>query len=153
VHSGGSASLGPRGFPTHRHARPTRVRRVRRHSDVAVHDVTPGALSGIRKQNQFAELIFKFDFLQFSKLKCTLHRIAKWKIIYSSTTSAKAVRGFDHEILHKQHANLGIFSAPVNRSRSCSIAFFTNFHFEFQMPLNSKVVCLAKLHMFHIGWF
>jgi hypothetical protein len=28
---------------------------------------------------------------------------------------------------------------------------FTNFHFEFQMPLNSKVVWLAKLHTFPIG--
>jgi hypothetical protein len=30
------------------------------------------------------------------KLKCTLHIIAKLKIICPSTTSAKAVRGFDH---------------------------------------------------------
>jgi hypothetical protein len=63
---------------------------------VATHDITPGARSGVREQKQFAESIFKFDFLHFLKLKCTLHRIAKLKIIYYYTTSTKAVRGFDH---------------------------------------------------------
>jgi hypothetical protein len=52
--------------------------------------------SGVREQKQFAESVFKIDFLHFLKLKCTLHKIAKLKIIYSSTTSAKAVRVFDH---------------------------------------------------------
>jgi hypothetical protein len=79
-----------------RRAHPTRVRRIRRCSDVAAHDVAPRARSGVREQKQFDESIFKFDFLHVLKLKCTLHRIAKLKIVYSSTTSAKAVRGFDH---------------------------------------------------------
>jgi hypothetical protein len=54
------------------------------------------AYNGTRMQKRFAESIFKIDFLHFLKLKCTLHKIAKLKIIYPSTTSAKAVRGFDH---------------------------------------------------------
>jgi hypothetical protein len=48
------------------------------------------------RAKQFAESVFKIDFLHFLKLKCTLHKIAKLKIIYSSATSAKAVRVFDH---------------------------------------------------------
>jgi hypothetical protein len=87
------AVQGPLDIPTPRRARPTRVRR---RSDVAAHDVALGTRSGVREPNQFAESIFIFDFLHFLKLKCTLHQIAKLKIIYSSTTSAKAVRGFDH---------------------------------------------------------
>jgi hypothetical protein len=47
-------------------------------------------------QKRFAESIFRIDFLHFLKLKCTLHKIAKLKILYSSTIFAKAVRGFDH---------------------------------------------------------
>jgi hypothetical protein len=90
------AAQGPLDIPAPRRARPTRVRRVRRRSDVAAHDVALGTRSGVREPNQFAESIFKFDFLHVLKLKCTLHKIAKLKIIYSSTTSAKAVRGFDH---------------------------------------------------------
>jgi hypothetical protein len=35
------------------------------------------ARSGIREQKQFAESVFKIDFLHFLKLKCTLHEIAK----------------------------------------------------------------------------
>jgi hypothetical protein len=31
----------------------------------------------VRKQKQFADLVFKIDFLHFLKLKCTLHKIAK----------------------------------------------------------------------------
>jgi hypothetical protein len=52
--------------------------------------------SSVREQKQFAGSVFKIDFLHFLKLKCTLHKIAKLKIIYSSITSAKAVRVFDH---------------------------------------------------------
>jgi hypothetical protein len=90
------AAQGLLDIPAPRCARPTRVRRVRWRSDVAVHDAALGTRSGVREPNQFAESIFKFDFLHFLKLKCTLHKIAKLKIIYSSTTFAKAVRGFDH---------------------------------------------------------
>jgi hypothetical protein len=60
------------------------------------HNVALGVRSGVNEQKQFAESVFKIDFLYFLKLKCTLHKIAKSKIIYSSTTSAKAVRVFDH---------------------------------------------------------
>jgi hypothetical protein len=52
--------------------------------------------SGVHEQKQFAESVFKIDFLHFLKLKCTLHKIGKLKFIYSSTTSAKAVRVFAH---------------------------------------------------------
>jgi hypothetical protein len=34
------------------------------------------ARSGVREQKQFAESVFKIDFLHFLKLKCTLHKIA-----------------------------------------------------------------------------
>jgi hypothetical protein len=91
-----SAAQGPLDIPAPRRAHPTRVRHVQRRSDVVAHDVALGTRSGVREPNQFAESIFKFDFLHFLKLKCTLHKIAKLKVIYSSTTSAKAVRGFDH---------------------------------------------------------
>jgi hypothetical protein len=63
---------------------------------VAALDIALGVRSGTREQKQFPESVFKIDFLRFLKLKCTLHKIAKLKIIYSSTTSAKAVRVFDH---------------------------------------------------------
>jgi hypothetical protein len=90
------AAQGPVDIQAPRCARPTRVRRVQQRSDVAAHDVALGTSSSVREPNQFAESIFKFYFLHFLKLKCTLHKIAKLKIIYSSTTSVKAVRGFDH---------------------------------------------------------
>jgi hypothetical protein len=93
-HTGGTQ--GPLDIPAPRRAQPTRVRRLRRCSDVVVHDVALGTHSGVREPKQFAESIFKFVFLHFLKLKCTLHKIAKLRIIYSSTTPAKAVRGFDH---------------------------------------------------------
>jgi hypothetical protein len=82
--------------PAPRRARPTWVRHIRRRSDMAAHDVALGVRSGVHEKKQFAESVFKIDFLHFLKLKCTLHKIAKLKIIYSSTTSAKAVRVFDH---------------------------------------------------------
>jgi hypothetical protein len=63
---------------------------------VAAHDVALGVRSGVREQKQFAESVFIIDFLHFLKLKCTLQIIVKLKIIYSSTTSAKADRVFDH---------------------------------------------------------
>jgi hypothetical protein len=80
--------------PAPRHACLTRVRHVRQRSDVVAHDVALGVRSSVREQKQFAESVFKIDFLHFLKLKCTLHKIAKLKIIYSSTTSAKAIRVF-----------------------------------------------------------
>jgi hypothetical protein len=82
--------------PAPRRACPTRVRHVRRRFDVAAHDIALGVCSSVREQKQFAESVFKIDFLHFLKLKCTLHKIAKLKIIYSSATSAKAVRVFYH---------------------------------------------------------
>jgi hypothetical protein len=52
------------------------------------------ARSGVREQKQLAESVFKIDFLHFLKLKCTLHKISKFKIIYSSTRFANADRCF-----------------------------------------------------------
>jgi hypothetical protein len=63
---------GPLDIPTPRRERPTWVRHVRRCSDVAAHDVALGVRSGVREQKQFAESVFKIDFLHFLKLKCTL---------------------------------------------------------------------------------
>jgi hypothetical protein len=37
---------------------------------------------------------------------------------------------------------------PMNRNRIHSKAFFTKNFFEFQMPINSKVVCLDIVHIF-----
>jgi hypothetical protein len=56
-------------------------------------------------------------------------------------------------IEQERHANLPNFSAPVNRNRAPSKAFFTKNFSEFQMPINSKVVCLEILHIFPLGDF
>jgi hypothetical protein len=41
----------------------------------------------------------------------------------------------------------------VNRNRAPSKALFTKNSTKFQMPLNSKVVCLNILHIFLFEWF
>jgi hypothetical protein len=46
-------------------------------ADVAAHDVALWTRSGARGQILFPDSIFKFDFLQFSKLNCTLVSEAK----------------------------------------------------------------------------
>jgi hypothetical protein len=65
----------------------------------------------------------------------------------------KALGWFIQGIEQERHANLAIFSAPVNKSRVNSNGFFTKNFFEFQMPINSKVVCLDILHIFPFGRF
>jgi hypothetical protein len=52
-----------RSLPAPRRACPTRVRCVRRCSDVAARDVAGRARSGVPRQIQFAEQVFKRDFL------------------------------------------------------------------------------------------
>jgi hypothetical protein len=69
-----------------------------------------------------------------------------------STTFAKVDRGFIQGIEQERHAKLAKNSAPMNRSRTHSKAFFTKNFFEFQMPINSKIVCLDILHIFPFGW-
>jgi hypothetical protein len=65
----------------------------------------------------------------------------------------KALGWFNQQIEHKLQGNLTENSAPVNRSRAPSNAFFTKNLLEFQMPINSKVVCLDILHIFPFGRF
>jgi hypothetical protein len=56
-------------------------------------------------------------------------------------------------IEQERHANLANSSAPVNRNKTPSKAFFTKNFSEFQMPINNKVVCLEILHVFPLGGF
>jgi hypothetical protein len=44
-------------------------------------------------------------------------------------------------------------STPVNRNRAPCQSCFTKNSSKFQMPLNSKVLCLNILHIFLFGWF
>jgi hypothetical protein len=53
----------------------------------------------------------------------------------------------------EHHANTAKNSTPVNRNKSPSKAYFTKNSSKFQMPINSKVVCLNILHIFLFGWF
>jgi hypothetical protein len=75
------------------------------------------------------------------------------KIRHPSTSFTKVGRGFVQAIEQEHHANLAEFSAQVNSGKTPSKAFFTKNFFEFQMPINSKVVCLDILHTFPFGWF
>jgi hypothetical protein len=56
-------------------------------------------------------------------------------------------------IEQEHNANLADSSALVNRNMTPSKAFFTKNFSEFQMPINSKVVCLEILHIFPLGGF
>jgi hypothetical protein len=69
---------------------------------------------GVPGRLQFAEAVFKLNFLWIFKLKCTLHSIAKLKIKDPSTTIAKAGRGFTQRIEQEHRANLSKISAPMN---------------------------------------
>jgi hypothetical protein len=53
----------------------------------------------------------------------------------------------------ERHVNMAGNSASVNRNMAPSKACFTKNSSKFQMPLNSKVVCLNILHIFPFGWF
>jgi hypothetical protein len=69
---------------------------------------------GVPGRLQFADVVFKFDFLWIFKLKCTLQSIAKLKIKDPSSTIAKAGRGFIQGIEQEQHTQLAKISAPMN---------------------------------------
>jgi hypothetical protein len=60
---------------------------------------------------QFAEAVFKMNFLWIFKLKCTLRSEAKLKITHPSTTFTKVGRGFMQGIEQERHAKLANFSA------------------------------------------
>jgi hypothetical protein len=122
-------------------------------ADVAARDIAPWTRSGALGANVFHGSVFKIVFLQFSKLNCTLASEAKLEIRDPSTTFTKACRGFVQEMKQERHANMAKNSAPVNRNRAPSKACFTKNSSKFQMPLNSKVVCLNILHIFLFGWF
>jgi hypothetical protein len=136
-HSG--AAHGPLGSPVSR--RGTRARR------------RAWARSGVPGLLAFHSTVFKIAFLQFFKLKCIIRSEAKLKIRHSFTTFTKLGRGLVQAMEQERHANLTQFSAPVNRNRTPSKAFFTKNSFEFQMSINSKVVCLNILHIFPFGRF
>jgi hypothetical protein len=75
------------------------------------------------------------------------------QIKYPSSRFTKADRCFTQRIWQNLHANLALFSVPMNRDSARSKAFFTKIYFEFQMPINSKVVWLEKIHNFGIWRF
>jgi hypothetical protein len=122
-------------------------------ADVAAHDVAPERVPTFPVLLEFHSTLFKIVFLQFFKLNCNLGSEAKLKIKHPSTTFTKTCRGFAQEFKQEHHANLTKISAPVNRNRTPSKAFFTKNLFESQMPIDSKVVRLNILHIFPFGWF
>jgi hypothetical protein len=65
----------------------------------------------------------------------------------------KALGGFTHWFEHKLQWKLAKISALVNSNPAPCFAFFTTSHSKLAMPLYRNVVCLAKLHIFPIGWF
>jgi hypothetical protein len=67
--------------------------------------------------------------------------------------NAKGSRVFTHWFEHKLQGKLGKNSALVNSKPAPCFAFFTTLHYKLAMPIFMKVVCLAKLHIFPIGWF
>jgi hypothetical protein len=75
------------------------------------------------------------------------------QIKYPSSRFIKADRCFTQRIWQNLHVSSALFSAPMNRDSARSKAFFTKIYFEFQMPINSKVVCLEKMHNFGIWKF
>jgi hypothetical protein len=64
----------------------------------------------------------------------------------------KAPGVFAHGFVHKLQSKSAKISALVNSNPAHCFAFFTNLHSKLAMPLNRKVVCLVKLHIFPIGW-
>jgi hypothetical protein len=117
---------------------------------VAAHDVAPERVSAFPVLLVFHCTVFKIAFLQIFTLKCILWSEAKLKIRHSSTTFTMVGRDFVQAIEQERHANLANISAPVNRNKAPSKAFFTKNFSKFQMPINSKVVCLEILHIFFL---
>jgi hypothetical protein len=67
--------------------------------------------------------------------------------------NAKGSRVFTHWFEHKLQGKSGKNSASVNGNPAPCFAFFTTLHSKLAMPIFMKVACLAKLHIFPIGWF
>jgi hypothetical protein len=65
----------------------------------------------------------------------------------------KGVWGFSHRFRQEREHKVAKNSALVNRSRTPSKACFTKNSSKFQMPLNSKVVCLNICTFFSLGGF
>jgi hypothetical protein len=101
-HSGPSASAPDTGMARTTGGRRGRARR------------RGGARLGRSRRFQFAEAVFKMNFLWIFKLKCTLRSEAKLKITHPSTTFTKVGRGFMQGIEQERHAKLANFSAPLN---------------------------------------
>jgi hypothetical protein len=77
-------------------------------------------------------------------------KVAQQVTLYKN---AKGSRVFAHGFEHKLQSKSAKISALVNSNPAHCFAFFTNLHSKLAMPLNRKVVCLVKLHIFPIGWF
>jgi hypothetical protein len=76
--------------------------------------------------------------------------------VVQQVTISKMPKGlgcYSHLFRQERALKVAKNSAPVNRSRTPSQAFFTKNSFEFQMPINSKVVSLNILHIFPFGSF
>jgi hypothetical protein len=69
---------------------------------------------GVPRRLNFADGVFKLNFLWIFKLKCILRSIAKLKITHPSTTFTKVGRCVTQRIEQEHHANLAKISAPVN---------------------------------------
>jgi hypothetical protein len=77
-------------------------------------------------------------------------KVIKQFILY---TNAKGSKVFTHWFEHNLQGKSGKNSVPVNSNPVHWFAFFTTFPSKLAMPIFMKVVCLAKLHIFPIGWF
>jgi hypothetical protein len=91
---------------------------------------------------QIGAALFDHDLLYILKPKCTKLWIQNMLILLPSTTSTKAHRGFEQQVLHKLLAYIEFFSTPVNSTQLQLTKFFTIFHSKFEMPPKSKVVSL-----------
>jgi hypothetical protein len=141
------ACLGPTVAGLLRRAPPT-VRRWGRHgkSRTTSRADTPNSktVSLSPFQNEFSP-IFQTEVLQTLNTK-----VIQQVTLYNS---AKGSRGFTHWFGNKLQRKSVKNSTLVNSNPAHCFAFFITFHSKLAMPLYRKVVCLAKLHFFPIGWF
>jgi hypothetical protein len=114
--AGGSAPPGAAHLPRTARVTPRRCCAVTGgHSGASACAPDAGMARLVRSRRfQFAEAVFKMNFLWIFKLKCTLWSKAKLKITHPSTTFTKVGRGLMQGIEQEHHAKLAKLSAPVN---------------------------------------
>jgi hypothetical protein len=71
----------------------------------------------------------------------SLFKIHKGRLVFYSKDWAKSA------------CQLGTFLGADEQGQCSFKHIFTNIYFEFQMPINNKVVCLEKMHNFGIWRF